>query len=144
VPPALADQYIFRYKSGYVVAVNQPENPEDEDFDIRANFVGSPGESFSQNIPVKDNQAVAYWRLANGVLPQGISLDPAAGLLSGLPVRVQSTSFGVIGYTATGAEGTKAKITFSVVAPDERTVKEIVIRVTAGDYTTDWMLTTAP
>jgi hypothetical protein len=50
----------------------------------------------------------------------------------------------VIGYTATGAEGTKAKITFSVVAPDERTVKEIVIRVTAGDYTTDWMLTTAP
>lgn len=123
VPPALADQFIFRYKSGYDVVAVQPEVPEENNYDIRANFVGYPGENFSQSIPVKGAQGVAYWRIISGVLPQGVEFDQATGLLSGVPVRVETTSFNVVGFSSNGADETKAQITFSVVAPDERTVK---------------------
>lgn len=123
VTPALADQFIFRYKSGYDVVAVQPEMPEENNYDIRANFVGYPGENFSQSIPVKGVQSVAYWRIVSGALPQGVVFDQATGLLSGVPVRIQTTSFDVVGFSSNGADETKAKITFSVVAPDERMVK---------------------
>ena len=123
IPPAFADQYIFRYKSGFQVASVEPEVPGEEDYDIRANFVGYPGEVFSQSIPVKGAQPVAYWRIINGSLPQGVGFDQASGVLSGTPARVQTVSFDAVGYAASGAEGTKAKVTFSVVAPDERMVR---------------------
>lgn len=123
IPPAFADQYIFRYKYGHQVSAVEPEVPGEEDYDIRANFVGYPGEDFSQSIPVKGAQPVAYWRITNGSLPQGVGFDQASGLLSGTPARVQTVSFDAVGYTVAGAEGTKAKVTFAVVAPDDRMVK---------------------
>ncbi|WP_315921289.1 putative Ig domain-containing protein [Mesorhizobium sp. SP-1A] len=123
IPPAFADQYIFRYKYGFQVSAVEPEVPGEEDYDIRANFVGYPGEDFSQSIPVKGAQPIAYWRITNGSLPQGVGFDQASGLLSGTPARVQAVSFDAVGYTAAGAEGTKAKVTFSVVAPDEKMVR---------------------
>jgi len=78
---------------------------------------GEVGAPYSQTLAAAGGSPPYTWRIAGGSLPEGLSLDGAAGVLSGTPVANGTSSFTVEVDDSTAPPGV-AQRTFSlIVAP---------------------------
>lgn len=109
---AAAEQYIFRYRATIAENIGNTEPPED--YNITARYQSMVGFPFEASIPVKPGVSVSQWVIGAGALPQGISLDPNTGLLSGSPLKSGTSKILLTGFG--GSKVSKALVTFEVLA----------------------------
>lgn len=109
-------QYIFRYK--YPISISQSEDATyDVGNDITVFFSGPIGYEFSKAIPVA-TQDVVEWRRIKGEYQRGLSLDPNAGVISGIPTgSAYEREAVLIGYDVNGKDIARATINFKFHNP---------------------------
>lgn len=126
VPPASADTYIFRYKTGYVdYSATNPETPVDEkDFDITASFIAFIGVQSANRIPLKPGKTASRWEIRSGSLPSGLRINQDTGQIEGIATGRGVTTALLYGYSADNADISKVNVDFSVFDADP-TSKEV-------------------
>ena len=73
---------------------------------------GAVGTSYSQTLAAANGIAPYTWAVSAGALPDGLTLDPTAGTISGTPTQQGTFNFTV---QATDASSTKATKALSIV-----------------------------
>lgn len=126
VPPASADSYIFRYKTGYVdYSKTDPEPPVDEkDYDITASFIAFIGVQSANKIPLKPGKVASRWEIRSGSLPSGLFINQSTGQIEGIATGRGITKALLYGYSADNSDISKVNIDFSVFEADP-TSKEV-------------------
>lgn len=126
VPPASADSYIFRYKTGYVdYSKTDPEPPVDEkDYDITASFIAFIGVQSANKIPLKPGKVASRWEIRSGSLPSGLFINQSTGQIEGIATGRGITKALLNGYSADNSDISKVNIDFSVFEADP-TSKEV-------------------
>jgi len=126
VPPASADTYIFRYKTGYVdYTGTNPEPPVDEkDFDITASFIAFIGVQSANRIPLKPGKTASRWEIRSGSLPSGLRINQDTGQIEGIATGRGVTTALLYGYSADNSDISKVNVDFSVL-DDDPTSKEV-------------------
>ena len=88
------------------------------------------------------NTGNAVWSIAEGTLPDGLTLDPGTGTISGTPTKVGSWTFKVTVTTSAGSDERDFTITVNsaepVITPDttEPTVSDETGAADSSDITT--------
>lgn len=115
--PVLAEQYIFRYKSGeYSGGPIMPEQPVDEnDYDITASFIAEVGVPANFVIPLKPGKYASLWQKSEGSLPVGLTLNPETGVIEGTPVGKGKTAAGLVGYSSDSSDVSKVAVDITVI-----------------------------
>jgi hypothetical protein len=91
----------------YSVIVNPPGCPT---IDISPTALpnASRGVDYSQTLTASGGVAPYTWSVAHGHLPAGLTLDPAAGTISGMPITSDVFSFAVAAQDANGCYGARS------------------------------------
>ena len=119
IPPASADTFLFRYKTGYVDYLGGNQPPENEnDYDITASFVAFIGVQFSNRIPLKPGKVATRWEVRSGSLPAGLSINQDTGQIEGTPSGRGATRALLYGYSADGSDISKVNVDISVFNAD--------------------------
>jgi hypothetical protein len=94
-------------------------NPPDPSFDLALFYAGQPmataGESYTALAVVTGAQGPTSFRLLNGTLPVGLSLDPLSGSVSGIPLQYGAFSANI--QVTDGIETAVAPFVITVVQP---------------------------
>jgi hypothetical protein len=91
----------------YSVIVNPPGCPT---IDISPTALpnASRGLAYSETLTASGGVAPYAWSVAHGHLPAGLTLDPAAGTISGMPITSDVFSFAVAAQDANGCYGSRS------------------------------------
>jgi autotransporter-associated beta strand protein len=103
-----------------------------------ASVIGYPGLAFSYAITA--DQPVASYAVANGTLPDGLTLNTSSGVISGAPTALGGPT--TVGLTATNANGTSTAFSLSITVIDPVNIftgANSSLNTTAG-----WSLGAAP
>lgn len=104
-------QYFFRYKDTTFTV----QEPETEEKDVVAYFVGGVGFDFSELLPLKSEWQDDVWRVTSGTLPEGITFNQATRTFEGTPTSAASgTVVYLAGTDLNGNHVAEAKVTFDV------------------------------
>ena len=91
----------------YTIIVNPPGCPM---IDITPTALpnASRGVPYSETLTATGGVAPYAWTISHGHLPAGLSLDPAAGTISGMPITSAVFSFAVAAQDANGCYGARS------------------------------------
>ena len=124
VPPAYADSYIFRYKTGFVDYMGGNQPPVDEkDYDVTASFIAFIGVQFANRIPLKPGKVATRWEISSGSIPAGLSINQETGQIDGTPTGRGVTRATLMGYSADGSDVSKVNVDFTVFDADPSSVE---------------------
>ncbi|WP_315921908.1 putative Ig domain-containing protein [Mesorhizobium sp. SP-1A] len=120
--PVIAEQYIFRYKSGnFSLTPGDPEPPINEnDYDITASFLAYIGEQNSFQIPLKPGKTADSWTIKSGFLPDGLTLNAEKGIIEGVAKRRGQSVLSMIGYSGDGSDISKVNIDITSLERDPK------------------------
>lgn len=131
---ASANSFVFRYKAALTSETKPPVDDTQyaDGNDVQAWFVAPVGYDFSKRIPVA-TQAVADWAKSTGTLPDGLSIDPATGVISGKSVKEQKTESLWYGADSKDSRIARADVRFSTFVPNGELV-DIAFYGHTGEY----------
>ena len=135
-PPisSIASEFMFRYKSGLVQVADV--NTEQK-ADITATFIGVVGFEFSEAIPLIPGKAISYWVPLDPVLPEGLSFDSDAGVISGTPKdALKFDTVRYVGFGPTGHADAYADVSIKIFDAAD-TVKKVDVYAHTGRYKLD-------
>jgi hypothetical protein len=115
---ASANSFVFRYKNPIAGEARPPVDDTQyaDGNDVQAWFVAPVGYGFSKRIPVATHD-VAEWSRSKGSLPDGLSIDPATGVISGQATRPQATESLWYGADTKDSRIARAAVRFSTFDP---------------------------
>src|SRR5690606_15852109 len=111
--PAVSQDYIFRHKyplsANYVPPVDDGEiAPEN---DVVAWYVAAVGRTFFKTVPVETTE-VAEWRVVEGDVLPGISLDTSEGAYEGIAATADTAYQEIAGFDSRGNKIARARVNF--------------------------------
>lgn len=105
--------------------------PAELDISALPNLSGTVGHVYRRSLRAANIVAGARWELLEGALPEGVSLDPDSGTLTGTPTKVETASDIVVGVSGAGMVATRSNpFSFRIYAePLEASTAPLHVRV---------------